>query len=142
MSTWILVADESRARLFSAEAKDVVIDELGALAHVEGRAHDREFTRGARPATQARSGQGGHDLEPRTSEHDKHMHEFAQALAELLEDGRDEHAYDKLVIVATPKLLGVLRDTISDEVARLLADSFAKNMTRCSPEQIRAVLQS
>lgn len=46
------------------------------------------------------------------------------------------------MIVATPKLLGVLRDSLSDEVARLLADSFAKNMTRCSPEQIRAVLQS
>jgi protein required for attachment to host cells len=142
MSTWILVADESRARLFSAEAGDGAMDELGALAHVEGRAHDREFTRDARPATQARAGLGAHGMQARTSEHDKHMQEFARALAELLEEGRDEHAYDKLVIVATPRLLGVLRDTLSDEVTRLLADSFAKNMTRCSPEQIRAVLQS
>ena len=132
----------SRARLFSAAAQDGVIDELGALAHVEGRAHDREFTRGARPSTHALSGQGSHGMEARTSEHDKHMHEFAHALAELLDEGRDEHAYDKLIIVATPKLLGALRDAISDEVAGLLTDSFAKNMTRCSPEQIRAVLQS
>jgi protein required for attachment to host cells len=60
----------------------------------------------------------------------------------LLDEGRTDHAYEKLVIVATPKLLGALRNAISDDVARLLADSFAKNMTRCSPEQIRAVLQS
>lgn len=140
MNTWILVADESRARLFSAAEHDGVMDELGAIAHAEGRMHDREFTRDSGNATHARTGQGSHGIEPRTSEHDKHTIEFAHALAELLEDGRNEHAYDKIVIAATPHLLGELRMAISDEVSKLLVDSVAKNMTRCSPEQIHELL--
>lgn len=141
MGTWILVADESRARLFSATQHDGVMDELAAIAHAEGRMHDREFTRGAASATHSRTGQGSHGIEARTLEHDKHTIEFAHALAELLEEGRTEHAYDRVVIAATPHLLGELRKAISDEVSKLLVDSVAKSMTRCSSEQIHALLQ-
>ena len=43
-STLILVADNSRARFFTAETPASPLVEIEALAHAEGRLHDREIT--------------------------------------------------------------------------------------------------
>ncbi len=43
-STYIVVADNVRARIFTAETPSSSLQEIDALAHTEGRLHDREMT--------------------------------------------------------------------------------------------------
>ena len=42
--TYILVADNVRARIFTAAAPASPLEEIEALAHAEGRLHDRDIT--------------------------------------------------------------------------------------------------
>lgn len=142
MTTWILVADESRARLFKAQAKDGQMEEIADIAHPEGRMHEGEMTRDRQPRVQESVGSARHAIEPHTSVSDKVSLEFARELAERLEHGRVNHAYDELVLVAAPRFLGLLRDTIGHEVSKLLVKSIGKGITRSTPEQIRIVVDA
>ena len=42
--TWILVADNTRVRIFSADTPSSPLQEVDDLIHTEGRLHDREMT--------------------------------------------------------------------------------------------------
>ena len=140
MTTWILVADEFRARLFEAQAKDGKLEEIDDIAHPEGRMHAGQMTRDRLPRTQESVGGARHAIEPHTSIRDKVNLEFARELAERLEHGRVSHAYDELVLVAAPHFLGLLRSTIGHEVSKLLVKSIGKGITRSTPEEIRRVV--
>jgi protein required for attachment to host cells len=140
MTTWILVADEFRARLFTAQAHDGKLDEIADITHPEGRMHDREMTRGHLPTVQESVGNARHAIEPHTTLRDKEAQEFARELSDLLEHGRTTNAYDELMIVATPHFLGMLRSTIGKDVSRLMVKSVGKNATRSTPEEIRNAL--
>ena len=103
MTAWILVADEFRARLFEAQAKDGKLEEIDDITHPEGRMHDGEMTRDRLPRVHESVGGARHAIEPHTSIRDKVHFQFARELAERLEQGRVSHAYDELVLVAAPR---------------------------------------
>ena len=140
MATWIVVADASRARLFETGVVDGAMTEIADLGHPEGRMHDRELTRGPLPASQESVGPVSHGIEPHTSVREKVSQEFARELAELLEHGRVNHAFDALVLVAEPRFLGVLRSSIGREVSKLLVGSIGKGVSQSNPDEIRRVL--
>lgn len=142
MTTWILVADESRARLFKVQAKESQLEEIEDIVHPEGRMQGREIARDRLPRTQESVGGARHAIEPHTSVSDKASLEFARELAERLEHGRVDHAYDELVLVAAPRFLGLLRATIGHEVSKLLVKSIDKGITQSTPEHIRSVVDA
>jgi len=140
MTTWILVADEFRARLFEAQAKDGKLEEIDDITYPEGRMQDGEMTRDRLPRVHESVGGARHAIEPHTSIRDKVHLKFARELAERLEHGRVNHAYEELVLVAGPRFLGLLRSTIGHEVSKLLVKSIGKDITRSKPEEIRRVV--
>lgn len=140
MATWIVVADASRARLFETGVVDGAMTEIADLCHPEGRMHDRELTRGPLPASHESVGPVSHGMEPHTNVREKASQEFARELAERLEHGRVNHAFDALVLVAEPRFLGVLRSSIGREVSKLLVGSIGKGVSQSSPDEIRRVL--
>lgn len=142
MNTWILVADESRARLFRAGVSDGELEEIAAMEHPEGRMHGRELTEDEPGSSHTSVGGVHHGFQPHTPVHEKISREFARELADLLEAGRVSHAFDQLTLVAEPKFLGMLRSTLSHEVSKMVARSLSRNYTQSTPEQIRKVLNA
>ncbi len=142
MNTWILVADESRARLFRAGVSDGELEEIAAIEHPEGRMHGRELTDDEPDSSHTSVGGVHHGYQPHTPVHEKISREFARELADLLEAGRVSHAFDQLTLVAEPKFLGMLRSTLSHEVSKLVVRSLSRNYTQSTAEQIREVLNA
>lgn len=142
MNTWILVADESRARLFRAGASDGELEEIAAMEHPEGRMHGRDLTRDEPDGSHTAVGGIHHGFEPHTPVHEKISREFARELADLLEEGRVNHAFDQLALVAEPKFLGMLRSTLGGELSKMVVRSLPKNHTHSTPEQIRKMLDA
>lgn len=142
MTNWILVADESRARLFSAGAADGELVQVAAIEHPEGRMHGRDLTRDKPDGSHSSVGGVHHGFEPRTPVHEKIAREFARELSALLEAGRVGHAFDQLTLVAEPKFLGLLRAALNEDLSRLVVRSLSRNHTHSTPEQIRTVLDA
>ncbi|MGA9335609.1 MAG: host attachment protein [Rudaea sp.] len=137
MSTiWILVADQARARLFELCENGASLNELQDFVNPQGRApeHDQGTDRPAR--VHESNGATRHAIEPHTSLREKSADRFARELRTVLERGRVEHRYEKLVLIAVPKFLGTLRATFGKPLQRCISDDIARDMTSLRPDEI------
>ncbi len=138
--TWVVVADGARGRLLSVSGKQGPMRELYDLVHGETRLHGtlRETDRAGR--TFDRSGSGRHAMEPRREPGDIEAEGFAREIAERLETGAREGAFDRLVLVAPPRFLGRLREVLPQAVARCVEDTVDKDYTRLGVDELTAKL--
>ncbi len=139
-TVWVLVCDASRARLFRVERGD----ELGMieeLDHPSSRAKIRDLmadTHGRKP-----NGQPGHrnnhrpGAEPDTDAKEVEALKFAQVLADKLDKGRVERSFDRLVLVAPPHFLGLLKGTLDDQVHKHLALTISKDLTGIEARELK-----
>ena len=65
---------------------------------------------------------------------------FAQRIADRLEHARNAHAFDRLVLVAAPAFLGLLRLSFGAPLRSLVSLEVDKDYTALRPDQLRAHL--
>lgn len=136
---WVLVADRSRARLFSSDADGDVLTEIESRLNPDGRAQDRELVSDRASRMPEMAGRPRGALEASSAE-DHAAEQFARSLRDLLEQGRTRNAYERLALVAPPEFLGFLHGAIGDQVARLVAVEINKNLTGRRAEEVREYL--
>ncbi len=123
-STWILVADAARARLFASDRPGGPWSVVSCLTNPDGKAPGRHATTERAPRVMESVGTARHAIEPHTTLRDKSTDRFAHMLRQELERGASEHRYEHLVLVAPPHFLGALhgildkalRDRVSGEL--------------------------
>ena len=142
MKTWILVADSARARVFEVGAKDGQLFEVGGYANPEAHSKPSEIGRDKPPRAQESAGPARHAIEPHTDPHDKPALKFAHELAAILEQGRVEHSYGRLVLAAPPRFLGQLNQALGQQVSKLVAKTISKDYSRADADEIRAMVNA
>lgn len=140
MKTWILVADEARARLFESERMDGELLEVADFVHPDAHHADRGH-RDRLPRAHESVGAARHGIEPRTSAEEKYSQEFASELSHFLNDARVAHRYDHLVLMAAPAFLGSVRSELDPQVARMVTHALDKQITDASVDRIRDELR-
>lgn len=126
--TWVVVADSSRVRFFSLESRSEPLLELDGMVHAEGRMRDQDEVCDRQGGIAGGHGEGGHAFEAKTDLKHHEMEVFAKQIADKLEHGRVNHDYHKLMLVAPPAFLGVLRQTLNSHVLELVDSSLDKNL--------------
>lgn len=135
MTTYIVVADAARARVFTRDA--LKLEEKDSLVHAEGRLHegdlvtDRSGDVHESTSTTARSA-GGESV---ATQH--HETIFAREVADRLYRARVENTLDKLILVAPPRFLGQLRDKLDPPTAKLVIHTLSKDLTKASLADIQ-----
>jgi protein required for attachment to host cells len=135
-STFILVADNVRARIFTAETPSSPLQEIEALAHTEGRLHDREMTSDL-PGKIKGEGSVGHAFEQPTDPKKHEADNFAHRIAQYLEEAHNTNKFEQLLIIAEPSFLGLLRNQLSEQIKKLVSFELDKNITTHSVDDIR-----
>jgi protein required for attachment to host cells len=137
MSTiWVIVADSSRARIFSAEKPDSMLKEVQTLAHPEARMHEGDMV-------SDRSGRGrgiGHDMGHESAAKEEENIQFAARLCETLESARIKGQLIRAYIVAEPRFLGMIRKHCSGALQNLIEAEIPKNLAAHSLDDIRSQL--
>ena len=125
-TTWILSANRSGASLFESEGKS--LRRLQDIPHPQGDLQDRETGTGRPGRSFDSMGQGRHAMSTEQKPIEHIAQQFALELAELLNKGRIAHAYDKLVLMAEPKFLGLLRAALDKNTAALVVQTVGKDI--------------
>jgi len=134
--TWILVADTTRARIFTADTPSSPLEEIEDLSHSKSRLHDREITSDL-PGKIKSVGGGGHAYEQPTDPKKYEAEEFAHSIAQHLEDAHNEGRFEQLLIIAGPTFLGLLRNNLPDQIKKLVRFELDKEITTLSAADIR-----
>jgi protein required for attachment to host cells len=135
----VVVADASRARVFTAEKPAGPLNEIETLSNPEARLHEGDLVsdRGGRD-----SNGGGSSHGYNTANGAKHeaANRFAAEVCKHLEKGRTGKTFGKLYVMAAPGFLGLLRKHQSDALRGLISDEISKDLSREAPDRIRAQL--
>lgn len=116
--TWILVADHNRAQLYLnvgpgkhlQKVKDIPSPGPSVPRHTDS--HDGQDRR--------------HDGE-----------EFAGQISQLLHDGRVNHHFEKLILVAAPKFLGQIRAKLDKATTAVVSATLDKELMSFSDVEIQ-----
>ena len=136
MSTWVVVADSSRARFFLMESRSEPLIELADMVHSQGRMHEGDVVCDREGNLASGHGNGGYSFEAPTDVKQHELEVFAKQIAHKLEEGRDNGSYKKLILVAPPALLGKLRQTIDTHILEMVSQSLDKNLVAEDADEI------
>jgi protein required for attachment to host cells len=135
----IVVADEREVNFFEGSKADGPLKACGSLHNETAGLKDIELETDREGR---RYGQMGHhhgvDGERSTERHELTL--FAKAVAERIDRDRVNHEFAKLVIVAPPRMLGLLRQSLSSPSQAMLAGEVSKDVVHHGPEAIRSVV--
>ncbi|MDO8842933.1 host attachment protein [Methylicorpusculum sp.] len=126
--TWVVVADSSRARFFSSTSLTEPMQEFDGMVHVEGRMRELNELSDRQGGIAGGHGEGDHTFEAPTDFKHHEAVVFAKQIGVKLDQGRVNNEYGKLILVAPPAFLGVLRESLNSHVSDLVAQSLNKNL--------------
>lgn len=127
LTTWIVVADEGRARILTPGEPGRDLQEIEVLTDPAARADGADLRRDAQGR---RSGKGheAHTVVPHTDPLEKEAEQFARLVAEHLCQARRAHRFDRLQLAAAPRFLGKLRPLLDACVQEVLVDELNKDL--------------
>ncbi len=136
-TTWIVAADNSRARIFEMHGLQEPLREIEDFANPSAHAHNRDLETDARGRYFGKGErEQGHTAEPRVDPVEHATDLFSKRVSEYLDQARVEHRYDKLRLIAYPKFLGLLRENLSKEAQRLVEDEMPKDIAMMEAREI------
>jgi protein required for attachment to host cells len=150
-TTWIVAADSSRARFLQVAHPEKKLVEIEALVNPQARLQDRDLQTDAEPRFNGHGGvgkpgsapTGGPASDRETQGAVEHsVRVFAKDIGRYLEQARNQHRYDELVLVAPPKFLGALRQELDKEVEKLVAEELPKDLSWFNARDIESYLEN
>lgn len=135
--TWVVAAESSRARIFVSENRVSPLSELEDFTHTEGRAKDQDIVsdKPGRGFDGVVEGRHGFEKQSDAKHHEAVV--FAKRLSDRLEQGRARGEFEAVVLIAAPEFLGILRQQLSNQTARLVVKTVDKNLVQKTEADIR-----
>ena len=138
-SNIVIVADNSRARIFTIDSPKSPLQEIESMVQSEGRLHEGDMTSDL-PGKILGGAGGGHAYESKTDPKQQQSINFAKRVAEYLDYARKTNKLHNILIVAAPQFLGELRQHMSDGTMEMVVFELDKDLTKHSVEDIRTHL--
>ncbi len=137
--TWILAAHRGGAKLYEHTTPGT-LSLVREVDHPQGRLQNREIWTdkpGRKFETSAHRSGAGPEVDPVRKE----AEDFARTLAATLADGRNAHAYDRLILMAEPRFLGLLRDALDAQTAATVTASVNHELTNAPVDEVKRHLR-
>jgi protein required for attachment to host cells len=127
--TLVLVASEGEAKILENSGKGTGLRELATLRAADFPDVDQGFTEAPGHQTAA-PGMGGHAFTPRESEREARRTTFAGIIIEGLEQVWNKGGHDRMIVAASPRLLGELRQRMPKAMAEAVAADLPKDLLK------------
>ena len=128
--TWVLIADGARARILENDGPGHGLTEVKGHEFEADHSATHELVSDRQGRSFSSHGPGRSAIETHSDPHRELKTSFARHLAEVLRHGLGQHAYDRLIIVATPVTLGNLRSFLSEDVRTTIIGEVAQDLTK------------
>lgn len=140
-TTWVLAADGSRARIFEISEADGHLHEIEDMFNPAGRALDQEINAEPKDRFYGKGDGVGHTTEADPEPAQKEAERFSKRVADHLDHCRNEHRFDKLRVVAAPRMLGLIREKLSKEVQKMVEEEIPKDVSNLKEHEMEAYLK-
>ncbi len=132
----VVVADQSKARIFTADDPRGELVPVDELDHPEARVKEREILSDRPGRSFDSKGQGRHALSTSVEPGKQEAIRFAKEVAEYLRSAHNEGRCNRLLLVAGPPFLGLLRDNLKS-LNGVKITEIEKNLGQYNAREIR-----
>ena len=140
-TTWILSANRSSASLFESDWPGKSMRRIQDIPHPQGTMQNQDIDTDKPGRVFDSFGEGRHSTSPKQEPTEHIAQQFALELAEMLNKGRLTNAYDKLVLIAEPKFLGVLRAALDKNTESLVIQTVNKELLDVKEDELSEYLK-
>lgn len=113
---WVLTANQTQARIFQ---------------HVQGYEGYTVVARLEHPQTLE-----NHPMDMERTPHNPEVERFAKLIGDMLQKSRAKNRYDELVLVAEPKLLGIINNHLEAPTKRVIVHKISKNLSGWKDDEV------
>ena len=129
-TTWIVIADGSRARILTPREEGVGFDVVSEATSAEAHVPSREIWADRPGHTQESGSSARHSIEPRHDPHQERKAAFIRELASQLNAAGEQKRFDRLILFAPPRSMAELRETLDERVRRKIKAAAPKDLTK------------
>ena len=135
-TTWIAVAGAHKAYFFEKGAKkkislfQKITAELDEEHSKPGRAFNNIVTGNT-------IGSGRHAIDPHTDRREVEKQDFANRVTKNLSDGSKQNKFQKLIVIAEPKMLGLINRSLDKNLTAKMQKSLPKDIAEMRLSEIR-----
>ncbi|MFW5829695.1 MAG: host attachment protein [Planctomycetota bacterium] len=126
--TWYLVANAAKCHIFERPDARSPATLVWEEEEPRGRMHARDLETDQAGVIGDKYGDGVRHMDTGQQVKQRLESDRARTLVERLEKARSQGTFRRLVLIAEPGILGLLRDKLSHETRNLLAKSIGKNI--------------
>ncbi|WP_312512598.1 host attachment protein [Massilia sp.] len=155
-TTWIMVANAGRARIFSesdpSQPLQEVEDMVSPAAHLReldlvtdkmsptsaaNTGHNIGGTQGVAGQHNGKAGAPNNQYQPAQTPSEHEAEKFAKDISNYLKQAHGENRFGQLIISASPEFLGTLRKNLDTQVQQLIKHEINKDYTHVPTQQLR-----
>ena len=134
---WVLVSDAARARIFQVDSAKSPLQALDQLVSPKAKLRERDFNTDRPGRVYDSHGEGRHAAGTHISPKEQEAIRFADVVVDHLERGRIARRYDRLIVVAEPHFLGLLRSAAGPLLKQKITLEIDKDFSKASEQAIR-----
>ena len=136
--TWVMIVDQHIARLFERHTGE--LEPIG-IAHPDPEEDTGLDNKSVGRVLSSSSRSIHHKYEPHMNESRQQRLSFAHQISDWLDQAVRENAFDRLILAATPKILGDLRKVISPPVRKRVFAEINKDLTKLNIRSLQEELE-
>jgi protein required for attachment to host cells len=123
---WVVAANAINCRIYHYD-KPAKLTLIKEISHPENRLKKEDFLTSDKPG-HFKSGEGNRGaFTPRTDPKDVEIDNFSREIARELEQGRKTGAYEKLIVMTTPHMDGLIFSHTDKNVKKLVLNNIQKD---------------
>ena len=130
----IVVADQAEAIFYDAATLRGAPSEVGRISDPLARLHDRDFATERPGRSHESMGATRHSIQRENTPRRLEAVRFARRIARRLDDARRKDEFERLVVVAGPPFLGLVRQELSGPTRACVEREIRKDLVHSAPE--------
>ena len=136
----ILLADQREANFFETEGPRAPLNWLAKLENEEARLQDRELETDKPGRSAGPGGTTRHALDGERSRRRQQQVRFAKRIAQEIEAARVDESFDRLLVIAGPRMLGLIREALPEPSRAFIASEVPKDLVHLDARAIRKLI--
>ena len=126
--TWILITNGTQARIISHTGPGHGLKDIAEMSYADTIAKMEKTDVNIPGRTFNSNGSGRHALEPHVNQQDLEKTNFAHFLAEDLKEQYIQEKFDRLIIAASPAMLGNIRKALPKAISSIIYAEIPKDL--------------
>lgn len=133
---WVVAANSIACRIYNYNKNPGKLTLVKEIFHPENRLKKEEFLTSDKPGHYKSSSSNRGAYSPRTDPKEVEVDNFARQIAKEIDSGRTSGAYEKLIVMTTPHMDGLIFRHVDKHVKNMVSNNIQKDPQNFSEHEL------